>query len=40
MAEPANPFAAFADLTLPYLEDTLGVFYIGYAPRHFSIQRF
>ncbi|KAJ7634070.1 hypothetical protein DFH06DRAFT_677087 [Mycena polygramma] len=30
MAEQTNPFAAFADLTLSYLENTLGVFYIGY----------
>ncbi|KAJ6604987.1 hypothetical protein B0H10DRAFT_2229289 [Mycena sp. CBHHK59/15] len=29
MAE-TNPFAAFADLTLPVLEDSLGVLYIGY----------
>jgi len=30
MAEQTNPFAAFAGLTMSYLEDTLGVFYIGY----------
>ncbi|KAJ7334063.1 hypothetical protein DFH08DRAFT_880054 [Mycena albidolilacea] len=30
MADPTNPFAAFAGLTMSYLEDTLGVFYIGY----------
>ncbi|KAF7356659.1 hypothetical protein MVEN_01000400 [Mycena venus] len=30
MAEQTNPFAAFAGLTMDYLEDTLGVFYIGY----------
>ncbi|KAJ7103761.1 hypothetical protein C8R44DRAFT_887279 [Mycena epipterygia] len=30
MAEETNPFAAFADLTLDYLEGSLGVFYIGY----------
>ncbi|KAJ6518731.1 hypothetical protein C8R45DRAFT_949090 [Mycena sanguinolenta] len=30
MAEQTNPFAAFAGLTQSYLEETLGVFYIGY----------
>ncbi|KAJ7876810.1 hypothetical protein B0H13DRAFT_2548126 [Mycena leptocephala] len=30
MAEQTNPFAAFANLTLSYLEDSLGVLYIGY----------
>ncbi|KAF7370662.1 hypothetical protein MSAN_00699200 [Mycena sanguinolenta] len=30
MADQTNPFAAFAGLTQSYLEDTLGVLYIGY----------